>query len=91
MQLTPGLTRRRTAEKHFQQAVDVYTEAIARNPTSAVYFSNRAFAHIRLEEYGSAILDATQAITLDPKFVKAWPLHAVLPHGATIAAPRSQR
>ncbi|GAU22394.1 hypothetical protein TSUD_97990 [Trifolium subterraneum] len=32
------------------------------NEAFKVYFANRAFVHLRLEEYGSAILDATKAI-----------------------------
>jgi tetratricopeptide (TPR) repeat protein len=58
--------------KHFVLAVDSYTKAIEANPRSAVYFSNRAFARIRLEEYGSAIQDATEAIAIDKNFIKAY-------------------
>lgn len=32
--------------------------------------SNRAFAYIRLEEYGSAIADASAAVAADPKLPK---------------------
>lgn len=48
----------------------MYSQAIEKNPTSTVYYTNRAFAHIKLEEYGSAIIDATRAIDIDPKWVK---------------------
>ena len=34
-------------------------------------YSNRAFAHIRLENFGSAIQDATRALELDPTYTKA--------------------
>lgn len=37
---------------------------------SAVVYANRAFAHIKLEEYGSAIIDSTEAVALDPTYVK---------------------
>ena len=47
-----------------------YTEAIQLNPKVAAYFSNRAFAHIRLENYGSAVADASTALELDPRFTK---------------------
>jgi serine/threonine-protein phosphatase 5 len=33
---------------------------------------NRAFAHIKLEEYGSAVEDAGTAIELDPAYVKGY-------------------
>ena len=59
-----------TLEKHFLQAVEGYTRAIDLNPNSAIYHANRAFAHIRLENYGSALADATTATDIDPKYVK---------------------
>ena len=64
-------------------AIEQYGKAIDSNPLSAVYHANRAFAHIRMETYGSAVEDAAQAIALDPKYVKVWlqlvPLPATLP------------
>ncbi|CDP18730.1 unnamed protein product [Coffea canephora] len=45
----------------FAQAIDLYTQAIDLNGDNAVYWANRAFAHTKLEEYGSAIIDATKA------------------------------
>jgi len=49
-----------------------YTKAITLNPHNAVYFANRAFAHMRMENNGSAVADATKAIELDPKYIKAY-------------------
>jgi hypothetical protein len=37
---------------------------------SAVYYANRAFAHTKLENYGAAVEDATEAIRLDPEYIK---------------------
>ncbi|CAA2977990.1 serine threonine- phosphatase 5 isoform X2 [Olea europaea subsp. europaea] len=66
------------ALKDFQQvahkyslAIDLYTQAIELNSENAVYWANRAFAHTKLEEYGCAILDATKAVEIDPKYSKA--------------------
>ena len=59
----------RPAEKNYQGAIDWFTKSIDLHPTAVVY-SNRAFAHIKLEEYGSAIIDSTEAISLDPAYVK---------------------
>ena len=59
-----------TTEKHYAAAVEGYTKAIELRPDCAAYFSNRAFAHMKLEEYGSVIADATSAIEADPAFVK---------------------
>ena len=58
------------AAKHFSKAMDCYSAAIGLDATNPVYFSNRAFCHIRLEEYGSAIEDATKAIECDKNFIK---------------------
>lgn len=58
------------AEKNYLLAIEQYGKAIDSNPLSAVYHANRAFAHIRMETYGSAVEDAAQAIALDPKYVK---------------------
>jgi tetratricopeptide (TPR) repeat protein len=54
----------------FSQAVDLYDQAIELNSSNAVYWANRAFAHTKLEEYGSAVQDATKAIEIDPKYSK---------------------
>ncbi len=47
----------------------LYIQAIDLNPLSAIYFSNRAAAHISLRQYNEAKVDSTQAITLDPRYV----------------------
>lgn len=57
------------ADKHYNEAIDWFTKAIELRPT-AVLYSNRAFAHIKFEEYGSAIEDASEAIRLDPGYIK---------------------
>ncbi|KAK9152530.1 hypothetical protein Sjap_000010 [Stephania japonica] len=56
----------------YSQAIDLYSQAIELNSQSAVYWANRAFAHTKLEEYGSAIQDATKAIEIDPKYSKGY-------------------
>lgn len=40
-------------------------------PGSAVYFANRSIASLRLENYGSAVADASRALELDPSYAKA--------------------
>ncbi len=67
------------AEKNYMMAIEQYGKAIDSNPLSAIYHANRAFAHIRMETYGSAVEDAAQAIALDPKYVKVWLQLASLP------------
>uniref|UniRef100_A0A1D1XD21 Serine/threonine-protein phosphatase 5 n=1 Tax=Anthurium amnicola TaxID=1678845 RepID=A0A1D1XD21_9ARAE len=56
----------------FSQAIELYGEAIELNGQNAVYWANRAFAHTKLEEYGSALQDATKAIEVDPKYSKGY-------------------
>ncbi|KAI8001691.1 Serine/threonine-protein phosphatase 5 [Camellia lanceoleosa] len=46
-------------------------KAIELHSENAVYWANRAIAHTRLEEYGSAIQDASRGIEVDPKYSKA--------------------
>jgi serine/threonine-protein phosphatase 5 len=60
----------RPPDKHYAAAVVGYTQAIELRPGFAIYWANRAAAHIRLEEYGSAIADASQAIDHDPDYIK---------------------
>ncbi|KAK9907522.1 hypothetical protein WJX75_005274 [Coccomyxa subellipsoidea] len=59
-------------DAHYQAAVEGYSMAILLDPTKAVYYANRAAAHIRLESFGSALADATKAIDLDPKYIKGY-------------------
>ncbi|KAL0923958.1 hypothetical protein M5K25_004746 [Dendrobium thyrsiflorum] len=56
----------------FSQAIDLYSQAINLSGHKAVYWANRAFAHTKLEEYGSAVQDATKAIEIDPKYSKGY-------------------
>jgi serine/threonine-protein phosphatase 5 len=59
------------AAHKFNASIDLYTQAIELAP-SAILYANRAFAHIKLENYGSALMDAAKAIELDPTYVKAY-------------------
>ncbi|CAG9466709.1 unnamed protein product [Pedinophyceae sp. YPF-701] len=59
-------------EKHFAKALDLYSQAIDLNPSNAVYYGNRAFAHLKLENYGAAVSDASAAIKIDNTYVKAY-------------------
>ena len=65
------------AEKHFTKAVDLYTMAIDLAPENAILYANRAAAHIRLENYGSALADASSAIDKDPKYIKVLPCNCM--------------
>ncbi|KAI9786846.1 MAG: hypothetical protein M1839_005077 [Geoglossum umbratile] len=58
-------------------AIDFYGKAIEVNDKEPSFFCNRAQAHIKLEAYGFAIVDATKAIELDPSYVKAYYRRAI--------------
>lgn len=59
-------------KKHYPAAIEHYTRALELEPNSQAVLSNRAFAYIRTEEYGSAIADASAAIAADPKLPKGY-------------------
>lgn len=56
----------------YHEAIDKYNDAIELNPEVPSYYGNRAFCHIKMENYGLAIADATVALELDKSFVKAY-------------------
>ena len=51
--------------------MDLYTQAIELTPENAILYANRAAAHMRLENYGAALGDASLAIEKDPRYIKA--------------------
>ncbi|XP_043272772.1 serine/threonine-protein phosphatase 5 [Venturia canescens] len=56
----------------YNKAIELYTKAIALNPTVAVYYGNRSFAYLKTELFGYALSDASQAIELDRNYVKGY-------------------
>ncbi|KAK8065595.1 hypothetical protein PG997_012342 [Apiospora hydei] len=59
------------------KAIDLYSKAIELNDKEPTFYTNRAQANIKSEAYGYAIADATKAIELNPKLVKAYFRRAV--------------
>ncbi len=53
-------------DKKYALAVEFYTKAIELNPHNHVFYGNRSLANIRLENYGSAIIDADACIGINP-------------------------
>lgn len=58
----------------YQQAVQLYTEAIKLCPDSSiyVYYGNRSACYINLYQYKAALEDARKAVALDPSFIKGY-------------------
>ena len=62
-------------ENKFEESIEQYTEAIklkVNSPKTAVYYSNRAFCNLKIENFGLAIEDATEALKFDPNYAKAY-------------------
>jgi DnaJ family protein C protein 7 len=56
--------------KNYQQAIDLYTEAIRLCPESSVYYGNRSACYMVLNQYELALKDARRAVGLDSNFAK---------------------
>ncbi|KAJ6752614.1 PHOSPHATASE-RELATED [Salix koriyanagi] len=59
-------------DDHFELAVDLYTQAIALDPTNPDLFADRAQANIKLNKFTEAVADASKAIELDASLAKAY-------------------
>eukprot|EP00124_Ichthyophonus_hoferi_P005739 Ihof_evm1s930 gene=Ihof_evmTU1s930 len=58
----------------YEEAIDLYTQALALNPSPAdasKYYANRGACFAKLKQYESVIHDCTEAIKIDPAYVKA--------------------
>ncbi|KAM7461056.1 hypothetical protein LguiA_029177 [Lonicera macranthoides] len=69
-QLEEAISKRKAAEAathKYSQAIDLYTQVIEVYNENEVYWANRSFAHTKLEEYGSAVEDASRVVEIDPE------------------------
>lgn len=60
------------AAGNYDQAVELYTQAINLNPNNPIYYCNRAAAYSSLSLHDKAIKDAKKALEIDPKYAKAY-------------------
>lgn len=58
--------------KEYDAAIDLYSKAIAKDGSNAVYYSNRAAAYSSKGDHASAVSDAEKALEVDPSFVRAY-------------------
>ncbi|KAI9759933.1 MAG: hypothetical protein M4579_001966 [Chaenotheca gracillima] len=60
---------------NFQEALDTYTKALEIDPynsaTNSKILQNRAMCSLKLKDYETAISDCTEALRLDPTYMKA--------------------
>jgi len=59
-------------EGKYPEAIKEYSDAINRNPTDHVLFSNRAACYTKLREYQLGIKDCDECLRLKPDFVKGY-------------------
>jgi len=64
-------------EGKFPQAVACYSEAIKRDPSNALLYSNRAAAYIKLADFREALKDCETCLQLDPTNIKAYKRMAI--------------
>lgn len=60
------------SSKEYDAAVDFYTQAIVKDGTNAVYYSNRAAAYSSKSDHVNAVKDAEKALEVDPSFIRAY-------------------
>jgi len=58
--------QQKLSEGSFEEAIQLFTEAIKLNPQSAVLFAKRANAYIKLKKPNAAIRDCNRALELNP-------------------------
>jgi small glutamine-rich tetratricopeptide repeat-containing protein alpha len=58
--------------KDYDAAIESYNKAVSLDSTNAVYYSNRAAAYSCKGDHLAALGDAEKAISVDPKFVRAY-------------------
>jgi len=56
----------------YQEAIDLYSEAIECCPSNPAYYTNRCIAYIKIEKFDLAMGDCKIALEKDPKFCKAY-------------------
>ncbi|KAJ8942324.1 hypothetical protein NQ318_005316 [Aromia moschata] len=59
-------------KQDFNNAIELYTKAIEKNPNVAIYYANRSFAYLKTECFGYALTGASKAVELDKTYVKGY-------------------
>jgi stress-induced-phosphoprotein 1 len=56
----------------YQEAIDLYTQAIDLEPSNHVFYSNRSAAHMNMNNAQKALEDANKCISIKPDWVKGY-------------------
>ncbi|KAG8893485.1 Hsp90 cochaperone, partial [Tulasnella sp. 403] len=70
------------AAKQYNQAIDLFSQAILLDPNNHVLFSNRSAAKAGLKDWDGALEDAELTIKLNPKWAKGYARKGAALHGA---------
>ncbi|XP_073504686.1 E3 ubiquitin-protein ligase CHIP isoform X2 [Phyllobates terribilis] len=57
--------------RKYQEAISCYSKAITRNPSIAVYYTNRTLCYLKIQQPDKALADCKHALELDCQSVKA--------------------
>lgn len=56
--------------KKYDEAADLFSQCIAVDPTSEVFYSNRSAAYAALKRFEDALADAEKTVALKPRWAK---------------------
>ncbi|KAK7061350.1 heat shock protein sti1 [Favolaschia claudopus] len=70
------------AAKDYDKAIDLFTQAIALDPTNHVLFSNRSAAHAGKKQWADALTDAEQCVVVNPSWSKGYARKGAALHGS---------
>jgi tetratricopeptide (TPR) repeat protein len=64
-------------ENNFSKAIDIYSEGIALNNKSSVFYCKRSQCFLKLTKWNEALVDAKMSIEVDPNMLDAYEVAAV--------------
>ncbi|OBZ71939.1 Heat shock protein sti1 [Grifola frondosa] len=67
--------------KDYDKAIDLFSQAIALDPSNFVLFSNRSAAHAGKREWAAALQDAEKCISINPAWSKGYARKGAALHG----------
>ncbi|RKF53208.1 Heat shock protein sti1-like protein [Erysiphe neolycopersici] len=76
-----ALGNKAISEKNFDEAIKLFTEAIAIEPTNHILFSNRSAAYASKKDYQNALDDAENVTKLKSDWAKGWGRVGAAKHG----------